>query len=85
MKNPKFLKDSMVVFKKLDKVVSQVFLYFSSTCGFILGWIGLGIILLSASGSIPEPFTILLRVFYFLLSFMIGLKLTLFFMKKFIK
>lgn len=80
MKNKSWINDSMIAFKKIDKIVSKVFLYYSSTCGFIFGWVCLGIIFLSISGSIPVAFVILLRVFYFLISFLLGLKLTVFVM-----
>lgn len=72
-----WLDESVVTFKKIDKIVSKIFLYYSSTCGFIFGWVCLGILFFSISGEIPGSFVILLRVFYFLVSFLFGLKLTL--------
>lgn len=78
MKKNNWLNESMIAFKKIDKIVSNVFLYYSSTCGFIFGWVCLGIIFFSISGTIPGYFIILLRVFYFLISFLVGLKLTMF-------
>ena len=72
---------SKIVFERFDKVISKTFLYYSATFGFIFGWICLGIIFLSISETIPTAFIILLRIFYFLLSFLLGLKMTLFFLK----
>lgn len=80
MKKKNWLDESMITFKKIDKIVSRIFLYYSSTLGFIFGWIVLGILFFTLSGSIPVVFVILLRVFYFLISFLLGLKLTLFVM-----
>lgn len=86
MKNKRnIFNESVIAFKKIDKIVSKVFLYFSSICGFIFGWICLGIIFLSTSETIPGELIFVLRLFYFLISFLLGLKLTLFFMKKFRK
>lgn len=86
MKNRKnIINESVVTFKKIDKVVSKIFLYYTSICGFIFGWVCIGIILLSMNGSIPTIFTLLLRIFYFLISFLLGLKFTIFMMKKFKK
>lgn len=76
--NNNWLNESVTAFKKIDKIVSKVFLYYSATCGFIFGWVCLGIIFFSINGTIPGAFIILLRVFYFLISFLLGLKLTMF-------
>ncbi len=72
----KTLTESAISFKKIDKIVSNVYLYYASTCGFIFGWIVLGLLAFSISGSVPPILVILLRTFYFLLSFLVGLKLT---------
>lgn len=84
-KHSNWLNESMIAFKKIDKIMSKVFLYYSSTCGFIFGWVCLGIIFFSISGTIPKTFILLLRVFYFLISFLLGLKLTVFIMNFFRK
>ena len=73
--------ESKIVFEKIDKITSKAFLYYSATFGFIFGWVCLGILFFSMSGTIPTAFIILLRIFYFLLSFLLGLKMTLFFIK----
>ena len=85
MKKKNWLSESLITFKKIDKVVSNVYLYYAATCGFIFGWIVLGILFFTLSGTIPVVFVIMLRVFYFLISFLLGLKLTLFVMGKFRK
>lgn len=72
----KVLGDSNIAFKKIDKIISSGFLYYAAICGFIFGWFGLAIILHTISGEIPTLFVLLLRVFYFLLSFIFGLKVT---------
>ncbi len=77
--------ESLITFKKIDKVVSNVYLYYAATLGFIFGWIVLGVLFFTLSGTIPKVFVLLLRVFYFLISFLLGLKLTLFFMRLFKK
>lgn len=74
-----WLSESLIVFKKIDKTVSRIFLYYAATLGFIFGWVCLGILFFSLSGTIPQVFVLLLRVFYFLVSFLFGLKLTVFF------
>lgn len=71
-----WLNESVVAFKKIDKIVSKTLLYYCSIFGFILGWVSLGIIFLSISDTIPLFFVLLLRVFYFLISFLFGLKIT---------
>lgn len=76
MKIKKTLSESLITFKKIDEVVSNAYLFYASTCGFIFGWVVIALLLFSANGSIPSVFVILLRVFYFLISFLIGLKLT---------
>ena len=53
--------------------------------GFIFGWVILALLFFSYSGTIPFGFVILLKVFYFLISFLLGLKLTIFFMNLFKK
>ncbi len=75
----------MIAFKKIDKIVSRVYLFYAATLGFIFGWIVLGILFFTLSGTVPVTFVILLRVFYFLISFLLGLKLTLFIMRLFKK
>lgn len=85
MKKRNLLNESMITFKKIDKIMSNVFLYYSSTCGFIFGWICLGILFFTLSGTIPMCFVLLLRIFYFLISFLLGLKLTLVVMRLFKK
>ncbi len=85
MKKKNWYNESIITFKKIDKIVSRVYLYYASTCGFIFGWIVLGVLFFSISGTIPNGFVILLRVFYFLISFLLGLKLTLFIMRLFKK
>lgn len=64
-------------FKQIDKIVSPVFLYYTSICGFILAWITVSVMLLTIAGEIPQIYVIILRVFYFLLSFLCSLKITL--------
>lgn len=78
MKFKNTLDESVIAFKKIDKIISQVFLYYAATCGFIFGWVVLGILFFTINNSIPLIYVVLLRVFYFLLSFLIGLKLTIF-------
>ncbi len=85
MKKKNWLSESLITFKKIDKIVSNVYLYYAATCGFIFGWIVLGILFFTLSGTIPVVFVIMLRVFYFLISFLLGLKLTLFVIKLFKK
>lgn len=85
MKKKNWLNESIIVFRKIDKIMSNVYLYYASTLGFIFGWIVLGVLFFSISGSVPPVFIILLRVFYFLISFLLGLKLTLFVMGLFKK
>ena len=84
MKNNWF-NESITVFKKIDKIVSKVFLYYAAIWGFIFGWIVLAAMFFSLSGTIPFEFVFMLRVFYFLISFLFGLKLTLFLMGLFKK
>lgn len=79
-KNGNWFNESIDVFKKIENVISGVFLYYAATCGFIFGWVALSIMFFTLSGSIPQAFVIALRVFYFLLSFLVGLKLTIYFM-----
>ncbi len=76
MKLKKTLSESIITFRKIDKIISKVFLYYASTFGFIFGWVLLGILFFSISGEIPKGFVLLLRIFYFLISFLLGLKLT---------
>ena len=76
------LGKSLITFKRIDKVVSEFFIYFASGCGFVFGWTSLGIIFFSASGGIPAEFVFVLRLFYFIISFLVGLKLTIFFINK---
>lgn len=85
MKKKNWLSESMIAFKKIDKIVSRVYLFYAATLGFIFGWIVLGLIFFSISGTIPSLFVLLLRVFYFLISFLLGLKFTLFVMGLFRK
>lgn len=75
MKLKKTLSESIISFKKINDIVSDVYLYYASTCGFIFGWIVLGILFFSVTGSIPSIMVILLRVFYFLIFFLLGLKM----------
>ncbi len=82
MKKKNWLSESLITFKKIDKVVSNIYLYYAATCGFIFGWIVLGVLFFSISGTVPTIFVLLLRVFYFLISFLLGLKITLFVMGK---
>lgn len=84
-KKSNWLDESTIAFRKIDKTVSKIFLYYSSTCGFIFGWVCLGIIFFSISGTIPKFFILMLRVFYFLVSFLLGLKLTMLIMSFFKK
>lgn len=72
------LSESKITFKKIDKILSRTFLYYAATCGFIFGWISLALIIHAISGEIPPIFVLLLRVFYFLLSFIFGIKVTIF-------
>lgn len=76
MKLDKVLSESNIAFKKIDKIVSRTFLYYAAIGGFIFGWFGLALIMYTVSGKIPLLFVLLLRVFYFLLSFIVGLKIT---------
>lgn len=76
-KKNNYLDESVAVFKKIDKVVSSAYLYYAATCGFIFGWVVLGLLFFSISGEIPQIFVLMLRIFYFLISFLLGLKLTL--------
>ena len=85
MKLKKALSESMITFKKIDESVSKLFLYYAAAGGFILGWVSLGIILFLISGALPEQFILLLRVFYFLLSFLLGIKFTIFVIESFKK
>ena len=64
-------------FAGLDKIISKTFIYYSVILGFIFGWISIAVILLSAGIEMPLIFILFLRVFYFLLSFIIGLKIVL--------
>lgn len=77
--------ESFIAFKKIDKTVSRVYLYYAATLGFIFGWIVLGVLFFTLSGTIPPVFVLLLRVFYFFISFLLGLKLTLLIMRLFKK
>ena len=81
----KVLYESNVSFKKVDKVMSGAFLYYASTLGFIFGWFGLALVVYTVNGEIPNVFILLLRVFYFLLSFIVGLKITIFLINLFRK
>lgn len=74
----KTLSESKTTFKRIDRIVSSSFLYYSAICGFIFGWIALALIVHAISGEIPPLFIIMLRVFYFLLSFIFGIKVTIF-------
>ena len=85
MERKNWFNESMIAFKKIDKIVSRVYLFYAATLGFIFGWIVLGILFFTLSGTVPVTFVILLRVFYFLISFLLGLKLTLFIMRLFKK
>ena len=76
MKLKKVLSESMITFRKIDNIISKVFLYYAATLGFIFGWVCLGILFFLISGTLPLVFVLLLRVFYFLISFLVGLKLT---------
>lgn len=76
MKLDKVLSESNVAFKKIDKIMSKSFLYYASICGFIFGWFSLALFLFMIGGEIPTVFILLLRIFYFLLSFLFGLKIT---------
>lgn len=83
----KTLTDSLITFRKIDKIISNVFLYYASICGFIFGWTVLGLLSFSLIGSVPPILVLILRIFYFLLSFLVGLKLTIIiaeFLKKYI-
>ncbi len=73
----KAISESKATFKRIDKIVSKSFLYYAAICGFIFGWVALALIFHAVSGEIPPLFVILLRVFYFLLSFIFGIKVTL--------
>ncbi len=84
-KKGNWFNESMTVFKKIDKIVSSVFLYYTSICGFVFGWVIIALLFFSYSGTIPFYFVLILKVFYFLMSFLFGLKLTIFFMNVFKK
>jgi len=84
MKNDIF-NQCMTAFKKIDKVVSSVFLYYASICGFIFSSVILGLLSFSISGTVPVEFVFMLRFFFFLISFLVGLKLTILFMNLFRK
>lgn len=83
MKFKKALSDSIISFKKIDKIVSNIYLYYASTFGFIFGWVVLGLLSFSIIGSVPPILILLLRTFYFLLSFLFGLKLTIWIIEHF--
>lgn len=72
------LFESRITFEKIDKIISSTFLYYAVICGFIFGWFSLAVIIFLISGELPLAFVLFLRVFYFFLSFLFGLKLTLF-------
>jgi len=74
----KRLFGSLSIFKKIDQYVSKVYLYYTATCGFIFGWVVLGLLFFSVMGTIPSLFVLSLRIFYFLISFLLGLKLVIF-------
>lgn len=74
----KALSESKITFEKIDKIISSTFLYYAAICGFIFGWFSLAVIIFLISGEIPLVFVLFLRIFYFLLSFLFGLKLTIF-------
>lgn len=71
----KKIDDTLPVFKKIFKSTSKAFLYYAATCGFLFGWISMAIFLSTLYGEIPFLFVLLLRIFYFLISFLIGLKI----------
>lgn len=71
--------------KNIDKFVSELYLYYAATCGFLLGWVCLGVFLVSILDTLPTLFVLLLRVFYFLLSFLFGLKIVIVLMSLFSK
>lgn len=81
----KALSESKITFEKIDKIVSSAFLYYAAIGGFIFGWFSLALFLLIIGGGIPTVFVVLLRVFYFLLSFLFGLKVTILLIKLFKK
>ena len=81
----KALSESKITFEKIDKIVSSSFLYYSAICGFIFGWISLALFFHIIGGEIPAAFVVLLRVFYFLLSFIVGLKVTIYLISLFRK
>ncbi len=72
----KILRESKVSFEKWDKVFSSIFLYYAAICGFIFGWFSLALFLFMTGGEIPVVFVLLLRLFYFLLVFVFGIKIT---------
>lgn len=72
----KTLSESKITFKKIDKIISSAFLYYAAICGFIFGWFSIAFFLFIIGGEIPSGFVLLLRVFYFLLSFIFGIKVT---------
>ena len=74
----KALSESKITFKKIDRIICSSFLYYSAICGFIFGWFSLALFLFMIGGEIPVTFVLLLRVFYFLLAFIFGLKVTIF-------
>ena len=74
----KALYESKVTFEKIDKLISRAFLYYAAIGGFIFGWFGLALILYAMTGEIPQMFVLLLRVFYFLISFIVGIKVTIY-------
>ena len=79
MKLDKLLGECKTSFKKIDKFVSRFFLHYAAIGGFIFGWFGLAVILHTISGEVPIVFVYFLRIFYFLLSFIVGIKITRFF------
>lgn len=81
----KALDEGKITFKKIDKIMSGAFLYYSAICGFIFGWFSLAVILYTISGEIPAAFLLLLRLFYFLLSFIVGIKIIIFLLNLFIR
>lgn len=81
----KVLSESRVVFSKIDDIVSKVFLYYAAIGGFVFGWFSLAVILFTLAGEIPLIFVLILRVFYFLATFLLGLKVSIFVVGKFRK
>ena len=77
----KSLQEFIATFSDLDKIVSNALLYLGAIGGFIFGWMALSIILVSIDIGIPPILEMLLRVFYFLLAFVLGLKLVLYGLK----